>query len=339
MTALQVTWFLLVGVLLTGYAILDGFDLGVGFWHLFTKTDHERRVLLNAIGPVWDGNEVWLLTGGGALFAAFPPVYATVFSSLYLALMLLLAGLIFRAVAIEFRSKVETQSWRKTWDTAFSFGSIVPGLLFGVALGNLLRGIPIDAQGNYAGTFFGLLNPFSLLVGVAGLAMFAAHGALYIAVKSEEDLHDRAITWAKKASIVNILFFAVVTVWSFAAHRHLLENFRSAPILFLIPVLAFGMMLLIPFALRAGAPFLAFLASSASILGVMGTVGASMFPNFVYALGNPANSLTIYNSSSSEKTLSTMLVLALIGVPLVLAYTVYAYRTFRGKVKLDEHSY
>jgi cytochrome d ubiquinol oxidase subunit II len=173
---LNTTWFILIGVLFTGYAMLDGFDLGVGALHLFTRTDEERRVMLNAIGPVWDGNEVWLVTGGGALFAAFPNVYATVFSGFYLAFVLLLVALIFRAVAIEFRSKQPMRWWRQMWDVGFGAGSILSSLLIGVAVGNIAWGVPIDARGEFAGTFLGLLGPYPLLVGVTTLALFMMHG-------------------------------------------------------------------------------------------------------------------------------------------------------------------
>jgi len=175
---LQVTWFLLIGVLLTGFAILDGFDLGVGVWHLRARGDRERRTLLNAVGPVWDGNEVWLLTAGGALFAAFPPVYASVFSGFYMALMLLLLALIFRAVSMEFRGKVESDGWRRFWDLGFGLGSALPAILFGVAVGNIMRGIPLDADGNFTGTFFSLLHPYALATGLLSLAAFVCHGAI-----------------------------------------------------------------------------------------------------------------------------------------------------------------
>ncbi|MCL5030614.1 MAG: cytochrome d ubiquinol oxidase subunit II, partial [Bacteroidetes bacterium] len=174
---LNLTWFLLVGVLIIGYAILDGFDLGVGVIHLFTKDEIEKRIEMNAIGPVWDGNEVWLLTGGGALFAAFPIVYATVFSGFYIAFMLLLTALIFRAVSFEFRGKVNSSGWKKLWDLAFGLGSLLPSILFGVAIGNILRGIPINEQGNFTGSFIDLLNPYSILIGLLSLAMFIMHGA------------------------------------------------------------------------------------------------------------------------------------------------------------------
>ena len=207
MSTLQVIWFLLIGILLAGYAILDGFDLGVGFWHLFGKKDEERRIFIRSIGPVWDGNEVWLLTAGGALFAAFPPVNASVFSGFYLALVLVLLGLIFRVVSIEFRNQLEDPSWRRRWDLAFSLGSALPALLFGVALGNLVRGLLLDESGDYIGGFFALLNPYSLLVGVTGVAMFATHGALYLALKTEGELQVRARGWASRAWIAYLVLF------------------------------------------------------------------------------------------------------------------------------------
>jgi cytochrome d ubiquinol oxidase subunit II len=339
MTTLQTLWFLLVGILLAGYAILDGMDLGAGFWHLFTRKDGDRRTILNSIGPFWDGNEVWLLTGGGALFAAFPPVYATVFSGFYLALMLLLVALISRAVSIEFRSKVEDPTWRKVWDTAFSLGSIVAGLLLGVALGNIMRGIPLDAAGNYTGSFFGLLNPFSLVVGLTGLAMLAVHGAVYIALKAPGDLSATAAGWGKKTSYVYIALYIVASIWSVAANAHLRENFSSLPVLWLLPVLALASMVAIPILLAKGSLFKALLASSAAIALNFATVGAGLFPRLVPSLGDPALTLTAANSSSTEKTLLVMLIVALIGMPIVLVYTIYSYRTFKGKVVPEEHVY
>src|SRR5271157_1701672 len=205
---LNTIWFILVGVLLTGYAVLDGFDLGIGALHLFTNKDEERRVMINAIGPVWDGNEVWLVTGGGALFAAFPDVYATVFSGFYLALMLLLASLIFRAVAIEFRSKQPMRWWRQMWDIGFSVGSLLSGLLMGVALGNIAWGVPIDEHGEFAGTFLGLLTPYPVLVGITTVALFMMHGAIYGTMKTEGALHDKLRVWARRG----IIFFVICAV-------------------------------------------------------------------------------------------------------------------------------
>lgn len=339
MTTLQIIWFLLVGVLLGGYALLDGFDLGAGFWHLFTKGDEQRRKVINAIGPVWDGNEVWLLTGGGALFAAFPPVYATVFSGFYLAMMLVLLALMFRAVAIEFRSKEEGKGWRQAWDVAFALGSILAAVLFGVAVGNVLRGIPLDGDGNFTGTFFGLLNPYSLVFGLLSLAMVATHGALYLVLKTDGELAERAKGWATKASIPYMVLFLAAAAWTVTAQPHLMENYGTAPYLWALPALALAGMIGIPVLTRKGAHGKAFIASSLAIAGLMGTAGAGLFPRWVPALGDLERSLTIFNSSSSELTLKTMLVLALIGMPLVIGYTIFIYRVFRGKVELDEHSY
>jgi len=332
MTALQITWFLLVGLLLTVYAILDGFDLGLGFWHLFARKDQERSMLIGAVGPVWDGNEVWLLTGGGAIFAAFPPVYATVFSGFYLALMLLLLALIFRAVSVEFRGKVESPGWRRAWDIAFGAGSSLAALLFGVALGNLLRGLPLDSEGNFTGSFFTLLNPYALLIGATGFAMLATHGALYVSLKTGGDLEVRARGWAKTAWYFYLGLFILASVITIAAMPGLLDNFRYSPVLFGIPVLALLFIVLSGIFIIKGNPRRAFLFSALSIVGLMSTAGASLFPRLVPALGAPELSLTAFNSSSSQLTLATMLILALCGMPLVIAYTLWVHKKFAYKI-------
>ncbi len=339
MSTLQVIWFLLVGVLLTGYAILDGFDLGVGIWHLFTKKNRDRRILLNSIGPVWDGNEVWLLTGGGAIFAAFPMVYATVFSGFYLALMLVLAGLIFRAVAIEFRGKIDDDKWRSRWDTAFSVGSMVPALLFGVAIGNLLRGVKLDQAGHFAGSFFGLLNPYALVIGLLGFVMFATHGALYLVIKTEGDLAKSAKGWAQNAWKAYIALFGVATLFTFVFQRHLLQNFFSFPVLWAIPALAIFSIGMIGYYNKRDSAKTAFISSALAIASLMGLVGAAMFPSLVPAYGHPEWSLTLANASSGPLTLKVMLIVALIGLPIVLVYTAFIYKTFKGKVDLEKSIY
>jgi cytochrome d ubiquinol oxidase subunit II len=339
MSGLQTAWYFIVGILLTGYAILDGFDLGAGFWHLFAKKDEHRRLLLNAIGPVWDGNEVWLLAGGGAIFAAFPPVYATAFSGMYVAIVLLAAALIARAVAMEFRGKVGDERWRRGWDIAFASGSVAAGLLLGVALGNVMRGMPLDSAGNHVGGFFDLLNPFSLLVGLCGMAMFATHGALYLAIKTDGELGASAARWAKKAWVAYAVLYLGASAFGIAAHPHLRRNFDRVPALWLVPATAVAAMAFIPVFLRKGAAVKAFATSAAATALHMATVGACLFPLLVPARNDAALSLWAGNSSSSEKTLGVMLVLALIGMPLVIGYTVFAYRTFKGKVKLGENSY
>jgi len=339
MSTLQVIWYMLIGVLLTGYAVLDGFDLGVGFWTLFTKKGRDRRILLNAIGPVWDGNEVWLITGAGALFAAFPPVYAAVFSGLYIPLMLVLLGLIFRAVSIEFRGKTPSSLWQKTWDTAFGAGSVLAALLFGVAIGNILRGLSLDAAGNYAGTLTGLLHPYALLIGLVGLAMTATHGALYLVLKTEGDLGLRARRWARKAWVVYLALFVLAGIATFAYQRQLLTNYRAQPVLWILPLFALAAIACIGLFNRSGRPLHAFVCSALSIAGLMSMVGASIFPALVPARNDPSLSLTLANASSSELTLRAMLVIAIIGMPLILGYTLWIYRTFAGKVKLEEESY
>jgi cytochrome d ubiquinol oxidase subunit II len=339
MPDLETTWFLLVGVLLAGYAILDGFDLGVGMLHLFlARTDRERRVLLNAVGPVWDGNEVWLLTGGGALFAAFPPVYATVFSGLYLALMLLLAALILRAVSLEFRSKEASPVWRRTWDGAFAVGSLLPALLLGVAAGNVLRGLPLDADGEFMGSFLGLLNPFALLVGLLSVAMFVQQGAAWLCLKTEGELRERARAAARVAWVALLLAWAAVTAFSIPAAPHLWQAF-AAPAAWLAPLAMLAALAVFPGALRRRRAGLAFAASSLAIAALLGIMGRGLYPYLVPALGALPGGLTVYNSSSSALTLKTMLVIALTGMPLVLAYTIFIYRRFRGPVVLDETSY
>jgi cytochrome bd ubiquinol oxidase subunit II len=339
MPDLQTAWFLLVGVLLAGYAILDGFDLGVGALHLVVaKDDRERRVLLNAVGPVWDGNEVWLLTGGGALFAAFPPVYATVFSGMYLALMLLLAALILRAVALEFRSKEPSRVWRSAWDRAFAVGSVLPAVLFGVALGNILRGLPLDAEGEFAGTFLGLLNPFALLVGVLALAMVVLQGAAWLQMKTEGELRARARAAAGRAWWAFLVLWIAATAAAWFVAPRLWHAYRS-PLAWAAPAVLVAALVAMREATRRGFAGRAFASSSVAIGALLGIVGQGLYPFLVPALDGTGDGLSIYNSASSPLTLKTMLVIALAGMPVVLAYTVFIYRSFRGPVVLDEASY
>ncbi len=338
MNTFQVIWFLLVVVLLTAYAVLDGLDLGTGFWHLWTRGDKERRTLLNAIGPVWDANEVWLLTGGGALFAAFPPVYATVFSGFYLALMLLLLALIIRAVAPEFRSQLPSPVWRKTWDIAFSVSSIIAGLLLAVALGNILRGIPLDAASNYSGSFLDLLNPYALLIALLGLAMFAFHGALFIVLKAPGTLEGKARKWARDAGLVFLVLLLVANAVTIVGQAQLLVNYRQTVLLWLLPLLAIvGIVtgLIFNAQKRAG---LALVSSSTSITALMSTCAAGIFPALVPAMGEPGKSLTLANASSTDLTLKIMLVLTVLVLPLVLGYTIWVYRAFGGKIDMDHES-
>lgn len=336
---LQATWFLLVGVLFTGYAMLDGFDLGIGALHLFTKTDEERRIMLNAIGPVWDGNEVWLVTGGGALFAAFPNVYATVFSGFYLAFVLLLVALIFRAVAIEFRSKQPMRWWRQLWDVAFCASSVLSSLLIGVAMGNIAWGIPLDARGEFAGTFLGLLHPYALLLGITTVALFAMHGAIYAVMKTEGALHERLRGWVNNAIIAFIITYAITTMATLLYVPHMAARLKANPWLFSVAIVSMLAIANIPREIHHRRDGRAFLSSCVAMATLMTLFGLEMFPHLVLSNPLPENSLTVYNASSSPKTLGIMLTIALIGVPIVLAYTVSIYWIFRGKVKLTKVSY
>jgi len=336
---LNTIWFVLVGVLLTGYAILDGFDLGVGALHLLVKEDRDRRILINAIGPVWDGNEVWLVTGGGALFAAFPLVYAEIFSGFYLAFMLLLCTLIFRAVSIEFRSKQPARWWRQMWDTGFSVGSIGASLLIGVALGNIAWGIPLTPDHSYAGGFLDLLRPYPLMVGLTTVALFAMHGAIYLVMKTEGELHDRVRGWVRWTIIVFILCHVSTTLATLLFVPHMTEAFKHHPLLLAIPVLNGLAIANIPREMHHGRAFRAFLSSCASMAAMMLLFGIGMHPNMVFSNPVAEHSMTIYNASSSPRTLRIMLIIAGLGLPIVLAYTASIYWIFRGKVKLDESSY
>jgi len=335
---LNTIWFLLLGVLLTGYAVLDGFDLGVGVLHLFAREERERKTYVSAIGPVWDGNEVWLVTGGGALFAAFPPVYATVLSGFYLPIILLLFALIFRAVAIEFRSKQPMAWWRSLWDGSFCAASVLASLLFGVALGNVIRGIPLDARGEYTGGVLELLNPYALLVGVTTVALFAMHGAIYLVLRTEGELQARVSRWVPHAIAVFAVTYVATTIATLLYVPHMTEPFREHPLWLAVPLATLLAIADVPREIHAGRPGRAFVASCLGVLGLWALVGIGMFPNLVTAT-DPARSLSLHDTSSSPLTLRVMTVIAAIGVPLVLAYTVAIYWVFRGKVRLDASSY
>ncbi len=339
MLDLNTIWFALIGILLTGYAILDGFDLGVGALHLLTRRDEHRRLMINAIGPVWDGNEVWLVTGGGALFAAFPEVYASIFSGFYLAFMLVLCVLIFRAVAIEFRSKLPMRWWRQMWDLSFSVASIVLSVLLGVAFGNVIWGVPLDTQREFAGTFFGLLHPYPLLVGVTTLALFMMHGAIYVVLKTEGELHDIARGWVNNTIIFFIICYGITTMATLLYMPHMSQQMRANPVFFVVPLATMLAIANIPREIHHGRDFLAFVSSGAAVAGLMALVGLGLYPLLVVSRPNPGLSLTVYNAASSPQTLWIMLVIAVVGVPMVLAYTGCVYYIFRGKVKLDSMSY
>jgi cytochrome d ubiquinol oxidase subunit II len=282
---------------------------------------------------------VWLVTGGGALFAAFPDVYATLASGFYLAVFLLLFCLIFRAVSIEFRSKQSSALWRQTWDVIFSVSSILAAFLFGVVIGNLVWGIPLGADKEFQGSFFGLLGPYALLTGLTVVAVCMMHGSIYLTLKTQGEFHHTVRGWVNNTIVFFVIMYSLLTVLTLWWVPHMIEKFSTFPALFLVPVVNVLAIANVPRAMSKRKDFLAFLSSCAAIILLMFLFGLGIFPNLVLSNPNPQFSLTIYNASSSIKTLQTMLMIALIGMPLVLAYTVCIYRIFRGKVKLDQHSY
>jgi len=337
---LSLTWGALLGVLLTGYAILDGFDLGVGILHPFIpRSDRERRIFLNSIGPLWDGNEVWLVTFGGALFAAFPEAYAAVFSAYYVPFMALLVALIFRAVSLEFRSKVEHPGWRRAWDGGFFAGSLLATFLFGVAIGDAMGGIPLDERGDFVGTFADLLDGYALLVGALVVALFALHGAIFLYLKTEGDLQERVRRWIHRTFLVFAALYAATTLATFFTVPEAVANFRHAPWLAVVPVLNLLAVANIPRAMHLRRPAYAFVSSAATIAALVFLFSVAMFPNLVRSHPGSEHSLTLFNAASSPRTLGIMLTIAACGMPFVLAYTAVIYRTYRGKVRIEETSY
>ena len=337
--ALNVIWYLLFVGIIAAYVVLDGFDLGVGIVHPFVpKSDSEKRISLNSIGPVWDGNEVWLVVGGGVLFAAFPEVYATLFSGFYPAFMLVLAFLILRAVSIEFRSKRPAAAWRTFWDWVFGLASLLLALLLGVAFGNIARGVPIDAGHNIRFAPLGLVHPYALLVGVTAVAMLAQHGAIYLALKTEGDLQRRVRKATDRLLAAFIVLVAITGLATIIYAPHLAGPFRQIWPL----ILPIGAVLAIANVFRENRRHnetAAFASSSVGIALLLATVGVGQYPAVLASSLNSSYSLTLYNSMSSQLTLTVMLIIAVIGIPLVIAYTVGVYWLFRGKVSLGERSY
>jgi cytochrome d ubiquinol oxidase subunit II len=287
---------------------------------------------------VWDGNEVWLLTGGGALFAAFPLVYATAFSAFYLALMLVVVALIGRAAAFEFRGKSEATAWRRAWDLAFGLGSLVASLLYGVAVGNVVRGIPLDGGHRFTGGFLGLLNPYALLIGLTTLALFTMQGAAWMALKSDDGLQTRMRGALRLAWAAFVLLFAGASVWTVRALPHAVAS-ASNPLLWILLGLLVLAALSVPVASVRGRDGRAFLASSLTVLATVGLAAVGMFPRLLVSSTDLANSLTAYNAASTPLTQTVMLVIALVGMPFVIGYTAWVYSVFKGKVELGPESY
>ncbi|MBU2427162.1 MAG: cytochrome d ubiquinol oxidase subunit II [Gammaproteobacteria bacterium] len=364
---LRFIWWLLIGVLLIGFAVTDGFDMGVGaLLKVVGKNDEQRRVMINAVAPHWDGNQVWLITAGGALFAAWPPVYATAFSGFYLAMMLTLAALFLRPIGFDYRSKLDNAKWRSNWDWALTAGSAIPPIIFGVAFGNLLQGVPFHFDDllriYYTGSFFALLNPFALLVGVMSLLMFVSQGAAYLQMKTEGEVLARSQMAGMISGLGAAILFVLAGLWlkagidgyvvtSVLDHNAInnavsktvevkadawFSNYAAYPLLWLAPVLGIAAFALAGLCSKLGKGALAFILSSLGQAGVILTCGISMFPFVMPSSSNPNHSLTLWDATSSELTLKIMFVVACIFVPIVLAYTIWSYVQMFGRLN-EEH--
>lgn len=360
---LRLIWWVLLGVLLIGFAAMDGFDLGVGTLLPFVaKTDVERRVVINTIGPVWEGNQVWLILGGGAIFAAWPPLYAVSFSGFYLAMFIILFALILRPVGFKYRSKKQSPQWRNGWDWALFIGGFVPALIFGVAVGNVLQGVPFRFSDHlqifYEGNLFGLLNPFALLCGLLSVAMLTMHGAAWLVLKTTGDIAKRARSFGSVAALLTIVFYVLAGIWMWygiAGYRITSEivtdgpsnplfktavlehgawftNFSNYPILLIAPVLGILGALSVLVAMRAGRELMPLLMGKLSIFGIISSVGVAMFPFILPSSLDPSASLTVWDSSSSQMTLFNMLVVTAVFLPLILFYTSWVYKVLWGKV-------
>ncbi|EKF74923.1 Cytochrome bd-type quinal oxidase subunit 2 [Alcanivorax hongdengensis A-11-3] len=363
---LRLIWWLFIGVLLIGFAVMDGFDLGVAAMLPFVaRTDNERRVAINSIGPTWEGNQVWFILGGGAVFAAFPLLYATAFSGFYFAMFLVLVALIVRPVGFDFRHKIDDSRWRAAWDTCLFIGGVVPAVVFGVAIGNLFLGVPFtfdeDMRLFYTGGFWALLNPFALLVGVVSLSMLVMQGATFLSLKTEGDVARRAGQVMTIACAVFVVTFIIAGIWvSYGMDGYVitsevnplapsnplaktvstesgawLANYTANPLLFVFPVIALAGALGARVLVKAQAHVLAFISSSLTVAGTIATAGASLFPFFMPSSQNLDASLTLWDASSSHTTLMIMFFATLIFLPLIIIYTSWIYRVMRGKVTED----
>lgn len=333
-------WYLVVGLLFSGYAVLEGFDYGAGAWHLFFKKDLSRRVAINAIGPLWDANQVWLIIGGGALFAGFPVMYATMLSAMYIPFMLFLILLVLRSASIKFRSAEEMLWWRKTWDITYFLSNVLIAFLLGVVIGNLLIGFELGENYKYTGgVLLSFLGPYPIMVGFTTLSLFMTQGAIFLLLKTEGRLHARLTFLLKKGMIFFILSFVATSLYTLLFIPGVIDNFKEQPIFFIIPVLAFLAVANVPRLASKKKYFQAILFSSLTMAFLLMLVAFQLYPVLLPSTIDPAYSVTIYNAASSQKSLGIMLTMVVVGAPLLAAYLAFLYKTFNGKVQLDDTSY
>ena len=333
-------WYLVIGLLFSGYAILEGFDFGAGAWHLFFQKDLSRRIAINAIAPVWDANQVWLVIGGGALFAGFPVMYATMLSAMYVPFMLFLMFNVLRAAAIKFRSTEEMLWWRKNWDIVYSVSSIMIAFLLGVVLGNILQGFPLGENFTYkGGVFFSFLNPYAIMTGLTTLSLFMTQGAIYLLLKTEGRLHTRLTFLLRRGMIFFIITFGLMTLYTLVFIPEVTANFRENPVYFVVPLLSFLAVANVPRLVSKKRYMLALVFSSITMMFLLMLVAIQLYPTLLISTIDPKYNVTIYNAASSQKSLGIMLTIVVIGTPLLAGYFFFLYSTFNGKVKLDDTSY
>lgn len=340
MHGLEIFWYTVIALSAVCYVVLDGFDLGAGMIHLFTKKDEERRIMLNAIGPVWDGNEVWIVIVGGALLAGFPPAYATLCSAMYTPFMIFLCGIIFRAVAIEFRSKLEGKAWRQFWDVTYSIATYVITIVLSLLLGNLVTGIPIDHEGVFHGNFWSFFSPYTILMAITGVALFMMHGALYLSMKTEGEFYNKIRSIATSSMVFFIITYVSLSIATLTFMPHMLLRMQKWPWLYLFGLAAMLCIANIPRELYKNNNGKAFLSSMFSIAFLFILFGLGLYPHIIRSSIDPMqNSITVFNAASSKLTMTILLIIVIIGIPLVIGYGFWVYRIFRGKVKLDANSY
>ncbi len=333
-------WYLVVGLLFSGYVILEGFDYGAGMWHLFFRKDLSRRIAINAIGPLWDANQVWLIIGAGALFAGFPVMYATMLSSMYVPFILFLMLLILRSSAIKFRSAEEMLWWRRTWDIIYFVSNLLISFFLGVILANILQGIELAENYSYkGGMFLSFLNPYAIMVGLTTVSLFMTQGAIFLVLKTEGRLYTRLTFLLKKGMIFFIVSFAATSLYTLVFLTGVTDKFKEYPVFFVIPVLAFLAVANVPRLVSKKKYTFALIFSSLTMAFLLMLVAVQLYPVLLPSSIDPEFSVTIYNAASSQKSLGIMLTIVAIGSPLLAGYFIFLYKTFRGKVKLDDTSY